>query len=373
MTSTMTRLRRNVSGLLLALGVLLAAFVWLSTATGNPVLGAAAQTQSSTDLYPSLTESVVRIEVERAKPEGFFPHNLDAEAFRTRIMQSDFQGSGTGFAFNDEGHIVTSFHNVEGAHSIHVILADGRWFEAEAVGTDPYANLAVLELKGNDHGLQALPIASANPGIGETVYAFGFADSPDGTLTKGIISSRNGSAAALPHQGYALPTSMQSDILVLPGMTGGPLVNEAGELVGINLGADPSLFGRNSLNHSIPADFVSTIAPVLATGQAYVYPYLGVSGDQLTVEQAQALQLPSIRSGAFIAAVSPDSPAASGGLTAGDVITGINGEPVHSFADMAASLLFGFAPDDTISVSVWRQGTSADLKIVLGERPQSTS
>ncbi len=130
---------------------------------------------------------------------------------------------------------------------------------------------------------------------------------------------------------------------------------------------------RDSLNHSIPTDFVSAIAPVLATEQDYVYPYLGVSGDQLTLEKTQELQLPSIRSGAFIAAVSPDSPAASGGLTAGAVVTGINGEPVDSFADMAASLLFGFAPDDTISVSVWRQGTSEDLKIVLGERAPSTS
>ncbi len=376
MTPTITILQRNSRWFLLALGMLLGACAWLVTAAGNPVLGATSQNpgvQSGESLYQSLGESVVRIEVEQAGPEEFLPNRLDKDDFRGRIMALDFGGSGTGFAFNDEGHIVTSLRNVSGANAVHVILADGRWFEAEVVGTDSYANLAVLALMQDSHDLKALPIAATDPAIGDTVYAFGFADSPSGTLTKGIVSSRNGAAAALQQQGYSLPSSLQSDIQVLPGMNGGPLVNEAGELIGINLGTGSSLFGMDTLNNSIPADLVSAIASVLAAGKDFAYPYLGVSGGSLTVAKAQELQLPNIQGGAFIAAVNPDGPAASGGLTAGDVVTGINGEPVRSFADMAASLLFDFAPTDVISVSVWRQGTSEDLEVVLGERTPSAS
>lgn len=359
MTRTIITLLQSPSGLLLALGVLLAPCVWLATATGNPVLGATSQNQGGAGLYPSLGESVVRIEADWDEPRGFFPRNLDRDMIQTRIMQPDFAGNGTGFAIDDQGHIVTSLDNVDGADRIHVILTDGRWFEAEVAGTDSYANLAVLEIMEDGHGLQALPMAAtASPALGETVYAFGFVDSPDGTLTQGIVSSRHGAAAA----------SLQSDIQMLPGMSGGPLLNEEGELIGLNLGPGQSWFGRNALNHSIPAALIGTIAPVLATGQDFAYPYLGVSGGNLTVAQAQELQLPSLRSGVFIASVSPDSPAAGGGLTAGDVVTAIDGEPVHSFADMATRLLFDFEPNTTIAVSVQRQGASEDLSIVLGER-----
>jgi len=368
MTQIITKLLRNPGGLLLALGVLLAPFAWLATAAGNPVLGATPQPQGS-GLYQSLGESVVRIEADWDEPQEFFLRNLDRDRVQTRIMPPDFAGNGTGFAIDDQGHIVTSLDNVDGADRIHVILTDGRWFEAEVAGTDSYANLAVLEIMEDGHGLQALPMAAtAGPAPGETVYAFGFVDSPDGTLTQGIVSSRHGAAAALQPQGYALPASLQSDIQMLPGMSGGPLLNAEGELIGLNLGPGQSWFGKDALNHSIPAALIGTIAPVLATGQAFAYPYLGVLGGNLTVAQAQELQLPSLRSGVFMASVSPDSPAAAGGLTAGDVVTAIDGEPVHGFADMATRLLFDFAPNTTISVSVRRQGASADLSIVLGER-----
>ena len=375
MVRTISRLRRNPNWILLSLAMLLAASVWLLAASGNHVLGANSKSsQGPTDagLYQALAGSVVRIEAGREEPHEFIPESLDVDVFRRQFMQTDW--GGTGFAINEEGHILTSYSNVKGANSIDVILADGRWLEAEVLGIDPYANLAVLSIAGNEHGLEGISMANASqPAIGDTVYAFGFADSYDGTLTKGIVSGRNGSSFALRQQGYSLPASLQSDFLVLPGMTGGPLVNEFGELIGVNLGSGISLFGRESLNNSIPVEVVQTIAPVLADGQSFAYPYLGVSGGKLTVAKAIELQLSSLRSGAFIATVSAESPAAGAGLTPGVVVTEINGEPIRSFAEMATSLLIGFEPEDTVSISVWRQGELQDFEVVLGERHLSVS
>ena len=373
MVQTLSKFRMNPSWILMSLAILLASFVWLSIASGNPVLGAnsnSSQAPLDTGLYQALAGSVVRIEAGWELPNEFIPESLDEGALRTQALQSG--RGGTGFAIDEEGHILTNLSNVNGASSIDIILADGRWFEAEVVGTDPYASLAVLSISGNDHRLKGLPMAQGKlPTIGDTVYAFGFADSPDGTLTKGIVSGRNGSSFALRRQGYSLPTSIQSDILVLPGMTGGPLVNESGELIGVNLGSGHSLFGGETLNSSIPLDVVKTIAPVLSIGHTYAYPYLGVSGSSLTVTMARELQLPSLRSGAFITAISPDSPAASSGMTPGDVVTEINGEPVGSFAEMATNLIMGFEPKDAVSFSVWRQGEIENLEVVLGERYMS--
>ena len=276
MTQTLTKPLRNSGALLLALGLLVATAFWLFAAEGSPVLGQGSPSSGAmqgASIYQTLEESAVQIEATWTVPVGRLSDSPNHEGEETAFMGPEWRQNSTGIAFDGEGHILTGLDNVNGAGSINVILADGRWFPAEILGKDPISNLAVLEILAEDHGLKSLPMAGAEfPTIGEKVYAFGFTDGLNATLTKGIVSSIRGSSETPKSQGNSPVISLHSDILVLPGMTGGPLLNERGELIGLNTGNSSALFGRESLNNSIPLSFIETVVPVLAKGEEFKYP-----------------------------------------------------------------------------------------------------
>ena len=387
--NAIARMPRHVAGYLLGAFVILLISLALVIANGRPAAGAteaAPAVQSARGaalnaqtLYGRLLDSVVRIETERNMPEGRpnVPGWPDLED-----MLPDFEipdpapvaGRGTGFVFNDQGHIITNHHVIAGAEDIHVVFADGAWHAAEVVGQDAFSDLAVLRIPDLERAVAPLTLAAGDAlAIGETVFAFGYPDSLQGTLTQGIVSSLEPMSGGFRRQGYMIPNLIQSDILVIPGLSGGPLLNAQGEVVGINMGINLTRAGTRGLTNSIPVELVRRIAPTLVQGQEYVYPFLGVGGGSLTVEQASDLELDNLKGGAYISSVQPESAAANGELQAGDIVTAIDGFAIRDFQELAARLILRHAPGDAISVSVLREGQTLDLNVVLDERQRSQS
>lgn len=277
-------------------------------------------------------------------------------------------GTGTGFIVRPNGIIVTNFHVVDGAFSIQVTVADGREFEARAIGGDPAADLAVLEIEAEDLPIVELGDSDALR-LGETVVALGFALALEGgpSVTSGIVSAKGRTIEAEGPQGpNTLEDLLQTDAPINPGNSGGPLVDLAGRVVGINTAGVQAAEAENigfaiAINRARPI-----IEDAIADPEAEA-AYLGVSTQDVTPLIAAQQDL-SVDTGALVRGVAPGSGAEDAGIRAGDVIVEIEGEPIEGSEDLGDAIR-GHEPDDEISVTVIRDGTPRTITAVLGVRP----
>lgn len=342
----------------------------LVSATWQPVLSAPL-TQSDVSaavapdtLYKTLQASVVRLEItgqvheldELPIPDGSLPDMGKVPSY------------GTGFVFDESGHIVTNHHVIDGADSIHVIFSDGSWYPAETVGMDVFSDLAILRVPGLDRDVTPLPLADGQElQPGHTVYAFGYPDNLEGSISRGVVSN-----IALGGQGlvgnYSIPDLIHTDVLIVPGHSGGPLLNDRGEVVGVNMGISRTAIGTRSWSSSIPVQLLKKVAPTLLEGQDYRYPLLGVRGGDLTIAQAQEMSQPQLNIGAYISGVIDDGAADQGGIQAGDILTALNETPIRNFADLATYLVLNHSPGEEIEIAALRDGKEITLQITLGER-----
>ncbi len=279
----------------------------------------------------------------------------------------DEQVSGSGVIISEQGYILTNHHVVEGAEKVVVFLADGTELPAEVVGSDIFADLAVLKAQGTMPAVAVLGNSDAlKPG--ETVIAIG---SPLGdfvnTVTVGVVSAVGRSIDT--GKGYQLEDLIQTDAAINQGNSGGPLVNLAGEVVGIN-----TLVVRGSgfvgtiaegLGFAIPSNTVTAVATQIIAKGYVARPYLGVRWQAITPRIANAYNLPT-QWGAFISEVKPNSPASRAGLKQGDIITRV-GEIVLDEKHPFINALFSYAPGDEVTLEVIRGNQTINIHVVLGE------
>jgi 2-alkenal reductase len=291
-----------------------------------------------------------------------------------RSSTEEIAGAGSGFFIDQQGHIVTNNHVVAGGDQFEVVLADGTSQPATLVGTDPITDLAVLQVTVPAPAVAALGDSAAlEPG--QTVLAIG---SPLGaftnTVTEGIVSAIGRSLAEDPQNpGLHLTGLIQHDAAINPGNSGGPLVNMAGEVVGVNTlavtQAEPGVSAQG-LFFAIPSDTVKRIAAeLIATGQV-VYPYLGISDSvELTPGMANFFSL-SADHGVYVGTVVNDGPADQAGMKDGDVIVAIDGTELGEQASLT-DVLFTHKPGDTVQVTVARDDGQQTFAVTLGSRPSS--
>jgi S1-C subfamily serine protease len=281
------------------------------------------------------------------------------------------QADGSGVIISADGYIVTNNHVVEGAQSLQVVLADGTTLPAQLVGTDPFSDIAVIQVKGK---LPA-PASFGNSDIlkpGETAIAIG---SPLGdfknTVTVGVISGTGRSIDT--GDGLTLENMIQTDAAINHGNSGGPLVNLDGQVIAINTlvvrgnaaGGDVA----EGLGFAIPGNTVKSVVDQIISKGSVVRPFLGVSWQWITPDIAQANGL-SVQYGAYISSVASGGPAAKAGLQRGDIITAISGQALdndHSFINV----LLNYKPGDVINLTVFRGGQNKQLSLTLAERPSS--
>ncbi len=280
---------------------------------------------------------------------------------------ADQQVTGSGVIISLDGYMITNNHVVETAQDVSVILADGNELPATIVGTDIYADLAVLKA---DRELPAVATVGNSDALrpGETVIAIG---SPLGdfknSVTVGVISATGRMIDT--QKGYQMEDLIQTDAAINQGNSGGPLVNLAGEVIGINtlvvrgsgLGSDIA----EGLGFAIPANTVKAVAGQIVQKGYFSRPYLGIRWQPITPRIALAYNLP-VEWGVYVTAVYPDSPAARAGLIPGDIITKL-GEDVLDSTHPYINTLFSFRPGDTVLLQVSRGTRVLDLQVTFGE------
>lgn len=286
---------------------------------------------------------------------------------------SERTASGSGVIISSDGYIVTNNHVVDSAESLEVILADGSTLPAELVGVDPFADLAVVKIDspvpavaqwGNSDSLQP----------GETVIAIG---SPLGdfknTVTAGVVSATGRTIDT--SAGYQMEDLIQTDAAINSGNSGGPLVNLAGQIVGINtlvvrgdgMGTDVA----EGLGFAISSNTARAVAEQLITTGYVARPYLGIRWQAVTASLAAANQLP-VETGIVLSEVPADSPAGQAGLRRGDIITAIDAQSIGEDAPFI-NLLLQHQPGETVTLDVVRGAERMQVQVTLGERPRSQS
>jgi serine protease Do len=291
-------------------------------------------------------------------------------SIRTRSLSlGDFlrpvpgEGAGTGFVIAPDGVLVTNNHVVSGAQTIEVVFADDRKMPARVLGRDSTTDLAVLKVDATDLPVAALGDSSALR-VGDDVIAIGNALGLEGgpTVTRGIVSAEDRTITA--ESGIRLEHVIQTDTAINPGNSGGPLVNSAGEVVGINTAVAGD---AQNIGFSIAINAAKPIIEELRQGNTRSRPFLGVKMVTFTPEYAEGLGV-TVDSGAVVADVTAGSGAEVGGLRTGDVITSIDGKEVKKAEDVT-SAVNTHKPGDEIKVTFVRRDQTQEVTVRLGERP----
>jgi S1-C subfamily serine protease len=321
---------------------------------------------SVSEIYEQAQKSVVEITSTSSQGSG-----LGGE--------QQAQGQGSGFVFDTEGHIVTNDHVVEGAEGVSVRFSDGSTYDGTVVGTDPSTDLAVIKVDAPAELLVPLALGdSTQLSVGEGVVAMGSPFGLEGTVTSGIVSALNRSMTS-PNN-FTINNSIQTDAAINHGNSGGPLLNGAAEVVGVNTQIKSESGGSDGIGFAIPSSTVATIVPQIISSGSVEHAYLGVGVASLSQSVADELGVPA---GAMVTEVREGTPAAEAGLraatgsamvdgqsypTGGDVITAVDDTTVTNGADLQTAI-DAKRPGDTVSITYTRDGTSTTVQVSLGTRP----
>ena len=301
-----------------------------------------------------------------------------------KVMLAAGGAEGSGFVYDLAGMIVTNNHVVEGAlnGSITVTFIDGTILKAKPVGNDPYSDIAVIRVDAPEGLLKPLRLGvSSDLKVGEPVIAIGNPYGLADTLTSGIVSAVG---RQMDSEGrYPIVDVIQTDAAINPGNSGGPLLNMAGEVVGINT-AIPTETSRG-IGFAVPSDTITREILSLITTGTYKHPYLGITGVDVTPGIVEAMSLLAGTRGTLVVEVNSSGPAAHAGIRGGqgsevtiegspikiggDVITGADGTPMKNFYDLILYIQRNKSPGKAVTLSILRDNVLSNIVIKLGERP----
>jgi S1-C subfamily serine protease len=283
------------------------------------------------------------------------------------ILQSDQHGIGSGFIVRADGYIVTNNHVVENARQLQVILRDGaKKFDARVIGTSPEDDVAVIKVDAQD--LPALSWGDSNAlKVGQLAIAIGSPLGQQNSVTKGVISALH-RFISIPNPSTGLVenilNAIQTDAQINPGNSGGPLLNSAGQVIGVNFAIEQAQAGPG-LGFALDGNAARDIANQLIQTGHVNRPFLGVTYNQIDETAAAANGLVI---GAVVTAITPGSPADRAGIKVQDVITKVNGQSIddsHPLKDV----LRQYAPGTKVSVTIYRGGKNQTLQVTLGTHP----
>lgn len=282
------------------------------------------------------------------------------------------QGTGTGFVWDNAGHIVTNYHVVADHNSAKIRFADQRVFEADVVGASPEHDLAVLQLRDMADSPPPVQIGSSSDlRVGQKVFAIGNPFGLDHTLTSGIISALRRSIDA--EEGGSMDGLIQTDAAINPGNSGGPLLDSAGRLIGVNVAIYSPSGASAGIGFAIPVDVVNRVVPRLVKDGRYTRPVLGVVMDDAISERITAKLNTH---GVLVLRVQPNTPAALAGirdtklttqddLILGDIIQTLDGHPVNNINDLN-KILDNYPHHSKVKVGLLRGGRqSLEVEVVL--------
>ncbi len=364
-----TSLHRRLAGSVALIAALGATGVTLTTA--HPALAVPAGGYG--DLVEAVAPAVVFIEVTaKAEPANMFeqlPEGVPEEMRRQleRMLPPNAQlpvrqGLGSGFIISEDGKIVTNNHVVAGADTVSVKLADGRSFAAEVVGSDPLTDVALLQLETNE----IMPFVSFGNSdamrAGDEVVAVGNPFGLGGTVTSGIVSALSRDINSGPYDDF-----IQTDAAINRGNSGGPLFNNAGEVIGMNTAIFSPDGGSVGIGFAVPSDLVQRIVADLSDDGSITRGWLGVQIKPMPEDIAQVLGFDKPK-GAMIERVSADSPAAKAGLKQGDIILSFNETEIADLRDLTSAVA-AIDPDATVPAKILQKGVEKTIDVTVGSMP----
>lgn len=346
-------------------------------------------------VYALVNPSVVNIQVlvpQTLEFNPFFPEDPDLPPDHPDLEATpeapEFfgQGDGSGFVWDQDGHIVTNYHVVEDAQNIQVTFYDGSIYTAELVGSDRDSDLAVIRVDAPRYLLQPVVMGdSSQVRVGQLAIAIGNPFGLNGTMTVGIISALNRSLpVGLIAGGYQIPDVIQTDAPINPGNSGGVLVNIEGQVIGITTAIRSTNQANAGIGFAVPSNIVLRVVPSLIESGRYAHPWLGISGTTLTPSLARAMDLPSGQRGALVIEVIEGSPSEEAGVRGsnreaevdgfltpigGDVIIAIDDQPVNGMDDIIAYLSRSTEVGQTVTLTVLRNGRETTIDVTLQARP----
>jgi serine protease Do len=358
------------------------------------------------NVYTQVNPSVVNIRVlvdqssASGLPEGFqmpelpfnfpgMPGNPSSPEGNTPSQPQFAQALGSGFVWDDQGHIVTNNHVVDGASKIEVTFADGKVLDAKLIGRDPDSDLAVIQVDRPANELVPLQLTNSDDvQVGQLGIAIGNPYGLEGTMTAGIISAKGRTMPVGETLGngisYSIPDIIQTDAPINPGNSGGVLVNDHGQVIGVTFAIESATGANAGIGFVIPSNVVQRVIPALLKDGNYQHTYLGISGTSLVPSLAEAMNLSSDQRGVLVAEVIPNGPADKAGVqgsdrqvaiegndvnVGGDVITAIDGQTIQTMDELISYLARSTEVGQKVSLTVLRDGKQTDLSVTLQARP----
>jgi len=333
--------------------------------TLGDVLSSSKSSLTLVELFEKSEEGVVKIQVVR--------NNISGDA-----------GSvGSGFVYDNLGHIITNAHVVDGATKATVTFLDGSQYDAEIIGIDKFTDIAVIKVSEKPRLLHPLQIGdSSQLHVGEQVAAIGNPFGLSGSMTSGIVSQMG---RLLPSQdsGFSIPDVIQTDAAINPGNSGGPLLNMKGQVVGINTAIQSTSGGNSGIGFAVPSNTAIKIVPSLIEDGEYHHPWIGISGRDIDPDLARVLELKDAKGFLIITVVdgSPADKAGLKGMTAtqvidgkeypadGDIIISVDDKEVRKISDILIHLQREKSVGDTMVLGVVRDGEFMHISLELVERP----
>ncbi|MDE1829579.1 MAG: trypsin-like peptidase domain-containing protein [Thaumarchaeota archaeon] len=290
---------------------------------------------------------------------------------------------GSGIVYDTTGHIITNNHVVENSTKIQIVFHDGQSLPAKVVGTDPYADLAVVKVNPSSYALHPLTLGdSSNLRIGDQVAAIGNPFGLTGTITSGIVSQL-GRLLDPPNSSFSIPNVIQTDAPINPGNSGGPLLDMYGKVVGINTAIQSETGEFSGVGFAIPSNTMKRIVPSLIENGHYDHPWLGITGISVDSDLSDILKLP-VSSGFMIYTVVPNSSAAQAGLQGyketkaingtqykigGDIIIAADSHPINRINDLLNYLQDQKSVGDKMVLTIIRDGKTMQVTLTLQQRP----
>ncbi|MFI0399456.1 MAG: S1C family serine protease [Thiolinea sp.] len=296
--------------------------------------------------------------------------------FWTRNVSERPSGTGTGFVWDKNGHIVTNYHVVEGYKTAKVRLSDQRIFDVDVVGASPRHDLAVLKMRETKEVPPPVQIGTSSElKVGQTVLAIGNPFGLDHTLTTGVVSALGRSIDGEGSTNTTMEDLIQTDAAINPGNSGGPLLDSSGRVIGVNVAIYSPSGASAGIGFAIPVDTVNRVVPQLVQNGRYIRPVLGITmNDEVTGRVVDRLGV----QGVLVLEVAPDSPAQKSGLKGttvkandelilGDIIQAIDGKLVTNTSELTAAM-DKYKLNDTVKVQFLRDGVNqqeVDVKLTM--------
>src|SRR5919206_1158484 len=354
-----------------------------STLSAQPTSPPPSSVSSLPDVFQKVENSVVQITSTKSNPNQIIIQNGVPSTGRSTAL-------GSGFVYDNQGHIVTNYHVTNGARRADITFTDGNTYSAKVISKDPNADIAVLQISSDFSEEKVVPLPLANSSAvrpGEQVISIGNPFGLSGTITTGIVSAKE-RLLPNPDTGFSVPNMIQTDAAINPGNSGGPLLNTQGQVIGMNTAIFSSTGSYSGVGFAIPSNTIVKEVPLLIKNGSYAHPWLGISGGKITPDLTRAMGLPTNYKGVLVASVQPDSPAGKAGLKGlpqgdsvnapppsqpGDIITAVDGHPVRQIDDIINYIESQKNVGDNIKLTVNRNGQIMDLTVNLQDRPNTIS